>query len=308
MNEGFTLASCSTHDTESWKELIGSRRFLLHTCFIWRSEKPSSGKMGGVVMSWPTAKVNRKGQREGWNCQWIGCICIKHVWEDGAAMSHSITAVRNIEGLHQRMMWRPRPQPQGAESTHPAAGQEEKEKPKKQKERKKEYKCAGVCVCVGGGMHVCVRECMCVCITQFMLGLTPVIWPGLRGHRGGCHMCTWVCQHPGAWTVKQVWKTDCDEASWQQLLWNQQRWHVLPGAERKTSHVGCERSPHQKSVMYAKLCRYEGRTNGWGWCNCLKQGISLSLMSRASVMGLFTLLSWQESAGVIRNTNPLINF
>lgn len=70
-----------------------------------------------------------------------------------------------------------------------------------------------------------------------------------------------------------------------------QRWHFLTGAKRKTSQVGCKRSPHQKSVMYAKLCHYEGRTNGWGWCNCLKQGISLSLMSWASVMGLFTLLS-----------------
>lgn len=30
-------------------------------------------------------------------------------------------------------------------------------------------------------------------------------------------------------------------------------------------------------------------------------------MSRVSVMGLFTLLWWQ-GAGVIRNTNPLINF
>lgn len=59
--------------------------------------------------------------------------------------------------------------------------------------------------------------------------------------------------------------------------------------------------------MYAKLCLYEDGINGWGRCNCLKQGISLSLMSRGSVMGLFTLLWWQ-GAGVIRNTNPLINF
>lgn len=59
--------------------------------------------------------------------------------------------------------------------------------------------------------------------------------------------------------------------------------------------------------MYAKLCLYEGSINGWGRCNCLKQGISLSLMSRGCVMGLFTFLWWQ-GAGVIRNTNPLINF
>ena len=73
------------------------------------------------------------------------------------------------------------------------------------------------------------------------------------------------------------------------------------------SQVGCEHSQHYNSIMYAKLCLYEGSINGWGRCNCLKQGISLSLMSRGSVMGLFTLLWWQ-GAGVIRNTNPLINF
>lgn len=66
-------------------------------------------------------------------------------------------------------------------------------------------------------------------------------------------------------------------------------------------------SPHYNSIMYAKLRLYEGSINGWGRCNCLKQGISLSLMSRGSLMGLFTLLLWQ-GAGVIRNTNPLINF
>lgn len=101
-------------------------------------------------------------------------------------------------------------------------------------------------------------------------------------------------------------KGSCD-AAWQNLLWNQQRWHVLPGAEREISQVGCKHSPHYNSIMYAKLCLYEGGINGWGRCNCLKQGISLSLMSRGSVMGLFTLLWWQ-GAGVIRNTNPLINF
>lgn len=97
------------------------------------------------------------------------------------------------------------------------------------------------------------------------------------------------------------------DAAWQNPLWNQQRWHVLPGAEREISQVGCKHSPHYNSIMYAKLCLYEGGINGWGRCNCLKQGISLSLMSRGSVMGLFTLLWWQ-GAGVIRNTNPLINF
>lgn len=66
-------------------------------------------------------------------------------------------------------------------------------------------------------------------------------------------------------------------------------------------------SPHYNSIMYAKLCLYEGSINGWGRCNCLKQGISLSLMSRGSMTGLFTFLWWQ-GAGVIRNTNPLINF
>ena len=101
-------------------------------------------------------------------------------------------------------------------------------------------------------------------------------------------------------------KGSCD-AAWQNPLWNQQRWHVLPEAERENSQVGCEHSPHYNSIMYAKLCLYEGSINGWGRCNCLKQGISLSLMSRGSVMGLFTLLWWQ-GAGVIRNTNPLINF
>lgn len=118
-------------------------------------------------------------------------------------------------------------------------------------------------------------------LTQWVLGLTPVILtrtqqPLTEGRRvhlgwggGGC-------------------------GARQKCLWNQQRWHVLTGAKRKTLHVGCKRSPHQKSVMYAKLCHYGGRTNGWGWCNCLKQGISLSLMSWASVMGLFTLLSWRE--------------
>lgn len=90
-------------------------------------------------------------------------------------------------------------------------------------------------------------------------------------------------------------------------FWNQQRWHVLPGAEREISQVGCQHSPHYNSVIYAKLCLYGGSINGWGRCYCLKQGISLSLMSRDSVMGLFTLLWWQ-GAGVIRNTNPLINF
>lgn len=73
------------------------------------------------------------------------------------------------------------------------------------------------------------------------------------------------------------------------------------------SQVGCKRLPHYNSIMYAKLCLYDGGIIGWGRCNCLKQGISLSLMSRGSVMGLFTLLWWQ-GAGVIRNTNPLINF
>lgn len=90
-------------------------------------------------------------------------------------------------------------------------------------------------------------------------------------------------------------------------LWNQQRWHVPPGAASELSQVGCKHSPHYNSIMYAKLCLYEGSINGWGLCNCLKQGISLSLMSRDSVMGLFTLL-WRQGAGVIRNTNPLINF
>lgn len=98
----------------------------------------------------------------------------------------------------------------------------------------------------------------------------------------------------------------CD-AAWQKPLWNQQRWHVLPGAEREISQVGFKHSPHYNSIIYAKLCLYEGSINGWGRCNCLKQGISLLLMSRGSVMGLFTLLRWQ-GAGVIRNTNPLINF
>lgn len=77
-------------------------------------------------------------------------------------------------------------------------------------------------------------------------------------------------------------------------------------SREQISQVGCERSPHYDSVMYAKLFLYEGSINGWGRCNCLKQGISLSLMSRGSVMGLFTLLWWQ-GAGVIGNTNPLIN-
>lgn len=66
-------------------------------------------------------------------------------------------------------------------------------------------------------------------------------------------------------------------------------------------------SPNHNWVMYAKLRPYEGGINGWGWCNCLKQGITLSLMRLGSVMGLFTLLQWQ-GPGVIRNTNPLIHF
>lgn len=66
-------------------------------------------------------------------------------------------------------------------------------------------------------------------------------------------------------------------------------------------------SPDHSGVIYAKLFPYEAGINGWSQCNCLKQGISLRLMSLGRVMGLFTLLQWQ-GPGVIKNTNPLINF
>lgn len=68
-----------------------------------------------------------------------------------------------------------------------------------------------------------------------------------------------------------------------------------------------KRSPDHSGVIYAKLCPYEAGINGWSQCNCLKQGISPRLMSLGRVMGLFTLLQWQ-GPGVIKNTNPLINF
>lgn len=66
-------------------------------------------------------------------------------------------------------------------------------------------------------------------------------------------------------------------------------------------------SPDHSGVMYAKLCPYEAGINGWSQCNCLKQGISPRLMGLGRVMELFTLLQWQ-GPGVIKNTNPLINF
>lgn len=102
--------------------------------------------------------------------------------------------------------------------------------------------------------NVCVSAC--VCLTQCMLGLTP----GLRGQMGRSRACMWV-------HMSISWSRNCETSLKNRLrrgVWNEQRWHVLPGAERKTSQVGCERSPHQRSVMYAKLRRYEGRTKGVG--------------------------------------------
>lgn len=253
MDEGLSLTSCSVHDIEGWRGL--ARVFVAHSL-----KPPLEG-----ARRWDGRTVSNEQKRTKRRMELPVNRLHLHVWEDGGTVSHSFTAVRRSEFLHRRMMGRPRPQPQRGRvitSCWRTAGGEAEETERQ-----------------------CVSVYMCVCVCAYWDWLR-WSWPGLRRPMG-----EYVCQLPEAWTVKQGWRSACGEASWQQVLCSQQRWHVLPGAERKTSQAGCKRSPHQKSVMYAKLRHYEGRTNGWSWCNCLKQGISLSLMSRASVMGLFTLLS-----------------
>lgn len=161
---------CTSRSSPEFGEYVGAKVVALAQSVAHSLKPPIEGARSemGALMSWLAVEMNRKGQREGWSCQWIVWICIEHVWKDNATMSHSITAVSSSEFLHQRMTWGPRPQPQGAESSHPIAGQEEEEETlKKQKER--------VCACVGVSACVRAHAYVCVCLTQCMLGLTSTI-------------------------------------------------------------------------------------------------------------------------------------
>lgn len=122
-----------------------SHGFLSHTRWSLHL-KERGGEMGERF------QMNRKGQREGWSCQWIGCICMcGRTAEQCHTASPPSGGVSSSTGgwwdghAHNH---------KGAESSHPVEGQEE-EKLKKQKD--------SVCLCI----------CACVCVR--ILGLTPVI-------------------------------------------------------------------------------------------------------------------------------------